>query len=167
MHQFSTHNYFMVPFCRQLLCALSNQKGEVTMYSSDDFHPSLICINKRLWVSGSLSLPVLIAQTEWQTLCTCMNSFFPSLASVKKRTYTLHRWFIFITWIPYNTAPFIHKKTSRSRVYNNRGYFCVLYMCFPMCADERYCSPNVFYRLVPPLRTLKVTPSFPAKDTWA
>ena len=36
-----------------------------------------------------------------------------------------------------------------------------------MCADECYCSPNVFYRLVPPLRTLKVTPSFPAKDTWA
>ena len=36
-----------------------------------------------------------------------------------------------------------------------------------MCADERYCSPNVFYRLVPPLRTLKVTLSFPAKDTWA
>ena len=40
-------------------------------------------------------------------------------------------------------------------------------MCFPMCADECCCSPNVFYRLVPPLRTLKVTPSFPAKDTWA
>ena len=34
-----------------------------------------------------------------------------------------------------------------------------------MCADESYYSPNVFYRLGPPLRTLKVTLSFPAKDT--
>ena len=53
MHQFSTHKYFMVPSCRQLMCALSNQKGEVN-YQTDNFHPSLICINKRLWVSGPL-----------------------------------------------------------------------------------------------------------------
>ena len=33
-----------------------------------------------------------------------------------------------------------------------------------MCADERYCPPNIFYPLVPPLRTLKVSPSlFPPK----
>ena len=42
----------------------------------------------------------------------------------------------------------------------------VLYMCSPMCADERYYFPTVFYRSVPPLDTLKVTLSFPAKDTW-
>ena len=59
------HNYFMVPSCRQLLCALSNQMGEETMYSSDNFHSSLILHKQKIvgeW--PIMSLPVLIAQTE-------------------------------------------------------------------------------------------------------
>ena len=66
-----------------------------------------------------MSLPVLIAQTESAIdniyiIYESANSLhlyellFPllSLASVKKRPYTLHRWFTFITWIPIQYCPF-------------------------------------------------------------
>ena len=119
-----------------------------------------------------MSLPVLIAQTECKSSANSLHLYellFP-LSSLRQEAAIHSASLVYLHYVdPHTILPllFIKKLTSRSQVYRNRGYFCVLYMCFPMCADERYCSPNVFYRLVPPLRTLKVTPSFPAKDTWA
>ena len=54
MYTCITHNYFMVPSCRQLLCALSNQKGEVN-YVLFRF-PSITYLHKQkiVGVSGSL-----------------------------------------------------------------------------------------------------------------
>ena len=123
------------------------------MYSSDNFHPSLILHKQKIvgeW--PIMSLPVLIAQTEsaidniyiiYETLCT---PFSPSFSSLRQEAAIHSASLVYLHYVDPHT---------------------ILYMCFPMCADERYCSPNVFYRLVPPLRTLKVTLSFPAKDTWA
>ena len=119
-----------------------------------------------------MSLPVLIAKTECKSFANSLHLYelliFFSLASVKKRPHTLHLRFTFAAWISiqYCTYYSLKKLTSRSRIQKNRGYFSVLYMCSPMCADERYYFPTVFYRSVPPLDTLKVTLSFPAKDTW-
>ena len=98
-----------------------------------------------------------------QTLCTCMNSFFPFF----RQEAAIHSAsLVYLHYLdPHAILPLLFIKNSR--LDHRFKKFCVLYMCFPMCVDERYCSPNVYYRLVPPLRTLKVTLSFPAKDTWA
>ena len=134
-----------------------------------------------------MSLPVLIAKTECKSSANslhCMNSFFPFSLQPPSRS-SLNSFFPFslqppsrsshtfyiaglpsLRGSPYNTAPF-KKLTSRSQVKKKSWLvLCIVYV-FHMCADERYYSINVFYRLVPPLRTLKVTLSFPAKDTWA
>ena len=96
-----------------------------------------------------------------------MNSFSPFFLYSLRQEAAIHSAsLVYLHYVdPHAILPLLFIKNSR--LDHRLKKFCVLYMCFPMCADERYCSPNVFYRLVPPLRTLKVTLSFPAKDTWA
>ena len=130
--------YFMVPSCRQLLCALSNQKGKVNYDSSGNF-PSITYLYKQKIVGEwpIMSLAVLIAQTECKSSANSLHLYellFP-LSSLRQEAAIHSASLVYLHYVdPHTILPLLFTNSRLDHRFKKSWLvLCIVYVFPHVC----------------------------------